>query len=338
MNIMNKSVLKTSPVYDEYWRFACERQRVYFNRLANKLWPWTEDPIIQTHKFTNAYRALDRVSQFLIREIIEKDLKNNLHDEDKFFRIILFKLFNKTETWKTLESSVGTISWSNYSFASYDKVLSNALASKTTIYSAAYIMASGKSMFGKPRKHQNHLKLLELMMSSKIVDNIKKCRTMQSLYNLLISYSTIGSFLAYQYATDINYSDLTDFDENEFVMAGPGARDGIKKCFLETGTYSCEDVIKFMMDSQDDEFERRGLDFKNLFGRPLKLIDCQNLFCETGKYARISHPHINDISGRTRIKQKYKSPKDLPRPCFPKKWGLGKEIDLYFKQQSGVLV
>lgn len=37
--------------------------------------------------------------------------------------------------------------------------------------------------------------------------------------------------LAYQYATDINYNEIVDFDEDEFVAAGPGAIDGVKKCF-----------------------------------------------------------------------------------------------------------
>jgi hypothetical protein len=35
--------------------------------LDQQLTPWTSDPIIQVHKFTNAYRAADRVSQYLIK-------------------------------------------------------------------------------------------------------------------------------------------------------------------------------------------------------------------------------------------------------------------------------
>jgi hypothetical protein len=54
----------------------------------------------------------------------------------------------------------------------------------------------------------------------------------------------------------------------------------------------------------------------------LQLIDCQNLFCEVDKYARVVHPEVECQSGRTRIKQKF-SPRPDPLPqWYPPKWGL----------------
>ena len=35
----------------------------------------------------------------------------------------------------------------------------------------------------------------------------------------------------FNYSIDINYSNLVDFSEMSFVYPGPGALDGIKKCF-----------------------------------------------------------------------------------------------------------
>jgi len=326
MEILVKSKISTTPVYDIYWQFATERQNVFFNRLQGRKAPWTSDPIIGKYKFTNAYRALDRVSQYLISNIIKPDIENGLSNNDKIFRILLFKLFNKIETWQLLDKSVNNISWTHYSFREYDKVLSAALNNGITIYSAAYIMASGKSTFRYNRKHQNHLMLLSKMLMDGIAGRIVDCNSMRKLYNVLMSYPLIGAFLAYQFATDINYSDLTDFSEEEFVKAGPGAQDGITKCFSDSGKYSSEDIIRHMMDIQDIEFDRLSLNFKTLFGRPLKLIDCQNIFCEVGKYARVSHPAIKDKSGRVRIKQVYSTSGDIPVPSFPEKWGLSSAI------------
>ncbi|MBT7702482.1 MAG: hypothetical protein HN700_19505, partial [Verrucomicrobia bacterium] len=209
-----------------------------------------------------------------------------------------------------------------------------ALKRRDTIYSAAYIMASGSSSFGHQRKHQNHLRLLEHMMASGIAQQISACPTMSQLYDVLLSYPLIGKFLAYQFATDVNYGDITDFSEREFVVAGPGARDGVTKCFTDRGRYTDEDVIRYMMDSQESEFNRLGLEFRNLFGRSLQLIDCQNLFCEVGKYARVSHPHISDGSGRGRIKQVFRFGGPLPAPCFPDKWGLATAVDHFMATGS----
>src|SRR5258707_9985183 len=44
--------------------------------------------------------------------------------------------------------------------------------------------------------------------------------------------------------------------------------------------------------------------------RRLQLIDCQNLFCEVDKYARVAHPNIAGRTGRTRIKQKFRMSQD----------------------------
>ena len=49
-----------------YWSFAAERQRMYYRRLAGCSGPLTEDPVLAGNRFTNAYRASDRVSQYLI--------------------------------------------------------------------------------------------------------------------------------------------------------------------------------------------------------------------------------------------------------------------------------
>lgn len=330
-NIFVMNRLRKTPVYDVYWRFAVERQNIFFNRLLGGEAPWTRDSVIGKYKFTNAYRVLDRVSQYLVSNIINSDVGSDLSNEDRIFRILLFKIFNKIETWKLLEDSLGKVSWERYSYQEYDRVLSGAFRNGTSIYSAAYIMASGKSTFACERKHQNHLKLLEYMMDTNITRRVGSSNSMAELYDVLMSYPLVGPFLAYQYATDINYSGLTDFSENDFVMAGPGARDGISKCFSDRGSFSDEDIIHFMMENQDAEFERLGLDFKSLFGRPLQLIDCQNLFCEVGKYARVSHPHIKDKSGRVKIKQVYRTSGYLPALSFPVKWGLSAAVQAFLK-------
>ena len=70
-------------------------------------------------------------------------------------------------------------------------------------------------------------------------------------------------------------------------------------------------------------FAKAGIEFQSLFGRKLQPIDCQNLFCEISKYARVVHPDVRGLSGRTRIKQVYrKSLGPMPQPTFPPKWNL----------------
>lgn len=317
--------IRPTAVFDTYWRFAVERQEMFFRRLENAPRPWTRDPILLANKFTNAYRASDRVSQFLIRHVIYRDDLPKSGTE-VLFRILLFKLFNKIETWELLESALGAITFKDYSFERYDAVLTGAMQQQHRIYSAAYIMPPGSSAFGHRAKHQNHLRLLELMMKDKVAAQLAKAPTMQRAFELLRSYPTIGDFLAYQFVTDINYSELTDYSEMDFVVPGPGAKDGIRKVFADRASLNEPELIRLMADSQEQEFQRLGLKFRSLWGRPLQLIDCQNLFCEVDKYARVAHPDIVGISGRTRIKQKFVPTGPLLSPWYPPKWGINERI------------
>ena len=306
-------------VYDTFWHFAAERQKVFFRKLEGANFPWTEDPIIARYRFTNVYRASDRVSQYLIQNVI---YRGEPSVSEVFFRTVLFKLFNKVETWEMLESRLGSIVYDDYNFELYDQVLTEALASKTRIYSAAYIMPSGSRMFGHRAKHRNHLLLLQLMMDDEVPHRVAEAASMRQAFELLRSYPMIGNFLAYQLITDINYSEICDFSEMEFVMPGPGALDGIRKCFSRLGDFTEADIIRYVTERQEYEFHRLGLEFRSLWGRPLQLIDCQNLFCEVSKYARVNHPSIRGVNNRFRIKQIYRPSKRPMSYWFSPKWGL----------------
>ncbi|MGJ1410179.1 nucleotide kinase domain-containing protein [Sphingobacterium thalpophilum] len=312
-----------SIVLDTYWRFAAERQNIFFNRI-NGISPLTDDQILIKHKFTNAYRASDRVSQYLIKNVIYNDSSSS--ELDTLLRILFFKIFNKISTWELVEQEIGSINIKQFGFKKVNKILTEAKQSNETIYSGAYIMTSGRSIFGYETKHSNHLSLLEEHVNPLLLKRIQNSRSLKEVYNILLHIPTFGPFLAYQYTIDINYSNLINFSEMDFVVPGPGARDGIRKCFLSLGDYSEADVIRWVTEQQESEFKRLNINFKCLWGRPLQLIDCQNLFCETDKYARIAHPDIQGISDRKRIKQIYKSVDNKITYFYPPKWDINKYI------------
>lgn len=312
--------LHATDVLGSYWFVAAERQRIYHRRLRGDQGPWSDDPILSAHRFTNAYRAADRVSQDLIR--VQYDGPQG--PEDVFLRTVLFRFFNKPETWTIFEGAVGTVSTSTFRIAALDRALEAAMARGERVYSPAYIIPPPP--FGARRKHLNHLRLIEHMLATNSVDAIRSAKSLQAVYDILASYPSLGPFLAFQLTIDLNYSTLIDFDEDDFVVAGPGARSGLAKCFTDTDGLSPHDMIRWAVEHQEEEFARYELEFQDLFGRPLALIDCQNLFCETDKYARVAHPDAAGVGARTRIKQKYVPGRDLRVPFFPPKWGINDRV------------
>ena len=85
--------------------------------------------------------------------------------------------------------------------------------------------------------------------------------------------------------------------------------------------------------SRKNEFERLNLEFKNLWGRNLQLIDCQNIFCEVDKYSRVAHPELTGYSHRTRIKSRnLQSKKRLRLNIFSRQNGA---LIILFKNYHG---
>ena len=316
--------IKHSPVFADYWHLAAERQSIFFRRFNGEQPPWTEDNILRVHKFTNTYRASDRVSQYLIRNVI---YAGDYSPQDILLRILLFKFFNKIETWEMIQNSVGDITLETFDIDFLDKLLDQMFVRGSTIYSAAYLMASGKNAYGLQRKHSNHLRIIDHMLKDSLPEKIMGSHSMQDINKLLLKYPAIGNFLSYQLSTDINYSPLTNFSEMSFVVAGPGAHEGIEKCFDNSGGYSSEDIIKMVAEKQDIYFSALEIGFKDLWGRKLQLIDCQNVFCEIGKYARVKYPERISKNGRTRIKQKFRMTTGRLSYWYPPKWGINEIIE-----------
>jgi hypothetical protein len=310
-------VLQPTPVFGTFWRFAAERQAIYLARLAGQPGPWTADPVLQRHRFTNCYRAADRVSQYLIRDV---SYAGSQQPEEVIFRTLLFKLFNRIETWELLRAAIGEPAWAGFDLAACDRVLTGARAAGRPVYSAAYLMPPPR--MGGQHKHTNHLRLLEHMMASGLAGRLADAGSLQAVFQVLRSYPAIGRFLAFQLAIDLNYSAVLDFSEMDFVVPGPGALDGIRKCFGPAADGVEAGIIRHAAEQQQRYFRRLGLEFGGLQGRPLQLIDIQNLFCEVDKYARVAHPGIRGRSGRSRIKQRF-TPAGAPVTAwFPPKWGL----------------
>lgn len=236
------------------------------------------------------------------------------------FRILLFKIFNKESTWELLENNIGEITLKTFDIDKYSKVLENAMNNGDKIYNDAYISCANKA-YGYNRKHDNHLALLNQIFNiDKTHINIINSKTMKDAFDILKSYPLIGNFMAYQLVTDINYSEVTNWREDEFTVAGPGSERGINKCFIDKGDMTNEDIIRYMYEHQTEEFKRFGLNFKRLGNRKLQLIDCQNIFCELDKYCREAFPNLK--SNRSGIKKRYIAKDSKIDYIYPKKWNI----------------
>ncbi|MBP2295095.1 nucleotide kinase domain-containing protein [Azospirillum rugosum] len=318
-------------IYELYWTFASRRQAAFERRLSGAASPWTDDPILQTFKFCNVYRAADRVSQYMISDVAYAADAGDI--ADRLFQIVAFRTFSNIATWEGVRKELGRAPrLTDLATGAFERALDNVKMHNGGLYTGAFILCANKA-FGFDEKHKNHTALFRYMFINERLDrSISGANSLEQVVHSLQSFPLMGPFMAYQTAIDINYSELINFSENDYTQAGPGALRGLKKAFSDLGDYSPADAILWMTDRQEIEFEALGLPFNGLFGRPLHAIDCQGLFCELDKYCREAAPEL--ISNRSRIKARFSpSRKSLPL-FFPPKWALSLPNNILSVQQS----
>lgn len=311
-------------IFDLYWTFAARRQTAFERRLAGYPWPWSDDPILRRFKFCNVFRATDRVSQYLIREVAYRKPFDTA--EDRLFQIVAFRTFSKPATWDGIIARLGRAPRiEDLASGAFEMSLDDVKRERGGLYTGAFILCATKA-FGFDEKHKNHVGLFRNMfLEHEAGKRLQNASSLRAVVEFLEGFPLIGPFMSYQIAIDLNYSNVVNFSENDYTQAGPGAIRGLAKVFTDLGEYSPAEAIMWMVDHQEQEFKRLGLRFDGLWGRRLHAIDCQGLFCEVDKYCREAAPHLE--SNRSRIKARFE-PSNAPLPFFfPPKWGINDRVD-----------
>lgn len=240
------------------------------------------------------------------------------------FRILLFKLFNSIGAWQALKAKFGIPTWKGFNEQSYAAELGNAWANGVDIWNNAYMQNDQKNFAHvSSEKHPRYIRLLKIMMDDGVTAKLEAARTYRDAFQVLYAYPLHKGFIGMQHLTDINYSEVINFDEDDFIIPGPGAYRGLQKCFgRKPSEREASDWIRELVNDQEVFFEFYGLKPVTLNGRRrIHAIDAQNLFCETDKVARLKHPEFK-LKANERIKQTLNPTGPLPPPFFPPKWGI----------------
>ena len=252
-------------VYDMYWYFASERQRIFERRFSGEGPPWTTDRILHTFKFCNVFRAADRVSQFLIRHVAYHP--EPCPPEDRLFQIVAFRTFSRIETWRSLTELLGhPPALRDLASGAFGTALDQVRQLNHRLYTGAFILCANNA-YGELSKHGNHIRLFQHMfLCDSLGARLLRATSLAELYRLLRGYPLVGDFMAYQFSIDVNYSEYTDHSENDFTQPGPGALRGMRKVFESFGDYSPEEIVHWMVARQESEFHRLQLPFNGLWG------------------------------------------------------------------------
>jgi hypothetical protein len=263
---------------NEFLWWMCERQEIFRKRfILGEDPPWTDDNALKSYHFCHVYRELDRGTQYLLNNIVNrKDNRNVL------FNVIFYRLLNRPDSY---EAAGGFTHVDDFNA---DQVVSNlkAFNESNPVFSSAYRVSAHKfadsdskienvvyGILDEVRKDINYY--LERM---NVVSNLERA------FTRLKEIDGVGDFLAYELVTDLNYGFL-DCSENDFVNIGPGAENGLLHIWDE----SDEKYIDWLRVHSRELFTHFDLELFRWNGcrkKELTLRDIEHSLCEYAKFRR----------------------------------------------------
>lgn len=317
---------KPTAVLETLFTWMAERHAILQRRLSGSPAPWTSDEYFQRYPFVNVYRVYDRMTQYIVREVISKGPQDL---QETAFRVILFRFFARYETWKFLQDRFGVPTWKEFDMDSYTEAFAQASAEGKKMYGAAYQMPPPP--LGEGPNWLKHLRLVVLMMSTGLCEKLAKAESLQEILGQVQLYPSMnGAFLGYQYAfyllvspqyifdsyltrlsLDLNLIPSLSFPEN-WSLLGPGARECLSKIFgPQIGPY-VGPAVNHLHDHQSFYFSAFGI-APSLRPRLtpsspsyISRVDFEHVLCEVSKYARVRHPRESlRVSGKVGIRGRF---------------------------------
>lgn len=258
--------------YEQFINFIVERDKIRANRDAGFPAPWTEDPILRDYRFCNIRREDDRVTRW-----IHDNWLSQVHDNpgDAIGAMTVARQVNLIET---LDELGPPMPWVPSRFV---KVIQNRRKRGLPAYNAAYIIHCGSLKPGMSKADYIAYDVIDPIMRNRRTLGKALGNSLQALYDQLVTYTGMGSFMAGQTIADVKWSTLgvEAPDRDTFVAPGPGSQRGLG--WLVDGKPRQWNHVDFILRLQE---LRTRVNNDTLF--ELDAQNVQNCLCEFSKYMK----------------------------------------------------
>lgn len=282
-----------------YLGFVEARHEAYLNRQAGFPAPWTDEPIVRDHKFTNVFRILDFGTQFVLTDLECDDPRDTL------MRLFLYRHTGRVEAWQFLDmlsgyptlGGLGQISeiWKQY---------------PGPFFTNAYLVYPQSHVKGTNKIDSIVDLTFRLFEQDDIASEFLDAETQHDRFQVLRRNKGVGDFMAMQILTDWGYTRHCKEDrEDEFIVLGPGAVKGAAA--LGPGDKPM-DVFRWAYAAVQDDPPLLHLGDGS--ARTPSFMDVQNTLCEFSKHARFE---AKPAPTKTYVPA---HPGPQPEPVLPKHW------------------
>lgn len=275
----------------EFFRFIEERHSIYDRRSAGQPWPWTTDPILQTYKFTNVLRELDKGTVWY-REHIREPYAQHL---ELFFNTAVYRRHNYIGTAEAL----GFIEdYSEPKRRDYVEMMMQRRARGEQIFTGAYMTCGTiRRPDGTipPTKTEQIFDIAFGVLWEKREELAPHpLDTLEEAFNRFKAGKVpgFGDFLIYEVISDLRWTRYLQnaTDILSWANPGPGAQRGIMrlagqpvKSIPKPKRDECIAAMRLLVGIQYD-YLRYTLSFPVMEAR-----DIEHSLCEWDKYQRVTY-------------------------------------------------
>jgi hypothetical protein len=241
--------------FDEFVYWIGERRSIYAKKQEGKPWPWTEDTILQTYKFTNVFRELDTTTVWMRENLTNPNL-NEPHDK-MIYNCALFRMFG------TMEMCEAIGGWQQVHNPGHLKNIARSrLDNKERVFTGAYIITN------QGRKDPK--------------ENIVVDEFVAGIWNNRDELS----FMAYELVSDLRHTNVLNEAEDilTWANAGPGAKRGLNRIFgrplkFAKNRHGWNGEMKLLLSKVTEYFADSSFEMREI----------EHSLCEFDKYQRVKN-------------------------------------------------
>lgn len=278
-------VARRKPADVRFVDFVYEREQIRLRRAEGLPRPWTEDPILQTYRFTNIRRRDDRVSRWLRENVYSSPVfsEPSLH-------AIQFASLCRWVNWPPTIAAImnpeaGLWSAEHLDLRGVGKLLDRSTKTQKT-WTGAYLIRATPGGGPKGRFITEQVVGRALRRAWPEIQFMLQTGMRRPVWRVLLDCLNWGPFLSGQVVDDLTWTPLLRNPRDDLTWApqGPGSLRGLNRVLgLPLTTQHeehawCEHLIRL----RGMVVERLGAKYNDL-----TLHDIQSCLCERDKYSRV---------------------------------------------------
>jgi hypothetical protein len=280
----------------DFLTFVRARHDVWEARQAGLPQPWTDEPVVATRKFTNVFRVLDPGSQFVLTDLLEPGISG----EEFVMRCFLYRHTGRVDAWQYLALALGRYPLDG-DFEDALEAFQQWRSAGHPVFTGAYLVYPQSATPGTD-KLVSIVRLTQRLRDDGTFKDFVRAKTQAERFATLRRNKGVADFMSMQVLTDYGYG--TEFREDDFVVAGPGARKGAAALGLRP-----EDAVLWAATAI-----RSMPNPPTIAGRLPSYMDAQNTLCEFSKWVRYTEKPF-PVKPYTPA-----HPGPQPAPVLPPRW------------------